>query len=94
MHISEFSRYVRWAIQLILLIGAVFLGFLVLSLLNIVTPTSTTLIDASNETYDTVIAKNTIDITKAWCLMQNPTSILTNENLLAMCQTYLLAYYS
>lgn len=94
IHISNCSRYVRWFIQLILLIAAVFVGFLIISFLNILTPTSTTLVDASGETYATVIAKNDASITKAWCLLQSPTEVISNSSLLSMCQTYLIAYYA
>lgn len=95
VHISSASRVFRGIFQWILVILALFVGFLAISLLNILTPQSqTSSVDASNYTYSTVVAANNANITQAWCLLQSPTTIVQSTTLLSLCQSYLLTYYS
>ncbi|MBS1890026.1 MAG: hypothetical protein JST59_01930 [Actinobacteria bacterium] len=95
VHITPCSRFVRWILQSVLVIVALFLGFLVISLLNILTPQSqTSSVDTTGYTYSSVVAANNANITQAWCLGQNPTDVFQSNTLLALCQTYLLNYYS
>jgi hypothetical protein len=74
VHITEGSRFFRWLLQAILVFIGLVAGFLVISLLNIITPQSTTSsVDVTNYTYATVVAASNSSITQAWCLAQLPT---------------------
>lgn len=95
VHVTSCSRAVRWTIQALLVIVALFAGFLAISLLNILTPqTSTSSVDTSGYNYTTVVAASNATITQAWCLAQSPTTVLQSSTLLSLCQSYLLTYYS
>jgi len=67
----------RWLFQAIFVTIALFLGFLAISLLNILAPQSQTSdVDVSSYTYSTVVSANNANITQAWCLIQDPTTVV------------------
>jgi hypothetical protein len=63
IHITAISRFVRYLAQFIFIIILIFIGFLFISLLNILSPqTKTTTIDTTAYNYTTVIAANSTSI--------------------------------
>lgn len=94
VHITATSRFIRLLIQTLFVIVGIFAGFLILSFLNILTPMSSTpTVDVSNYTYQTVISTNNSAITQSWCLSQSPTTVYNDQQLLALCQAFLVDYY-
>lgn len=95
-HITWKSRCVRAVLQNLFLLLLIVIGFLFVSFLNILTPSSstTTSVDTSAYTTTTILSVSNATIVQSWCLKNVYTVVTTgNSSLTSLCSTYILAYY-
>ena len=68
-------------VQFILILVIVAIGFLLISLLNVLVPTYDTSIDTSSYTWSTIQEESNVDIVEAWCIQ----NIYADDNYNTLC---------
>ena len=68
-------------VQFILILAIVAIGFLLISLLNVLVPTYDTSIDTSSYTWSTIQEESNVDIVEAWCIQ----NIYADDNYNTLC---------
>lgn len=68
-------------VQFILILVIVAIGFLLISLLNVLVPTYDTSIDTSSYTWSTIQEESDVDIVEAWCIQ----NIYADDNYNTLC---------
>lgn len=96
MHITWKSRWIRATLQAFVILLLLLIGFLGISLLNILTPPlSNSNVDTSTYTETTIISVTDISILETWCINNISTVLSTSDTALySLCETYLYKYYS
>jgi hypothetical protein len=79
----------------ILLLAAVTVGFLLVSFVNILAPSSTSTVDTSQYTSSTILAVTNTTIVQSWCI-SNKFSVLQTSSSSAIytfCWSYIISYF-
>lgn len=84
----------RALVQFISLLTVIVIGFLVISFLNILAPSTTTSVDTSAYTSTTILSETNTTILQSWCIT-NQATVLENSGttLYNLCWTYIEKYY-
>ena len=67
-HVTWSTRWLRILIQYVLLIAALGVGFVVISFLNILVPSSSSSVDTSSYTATTIQSETNTTIVQSWCI--------------------------
>lgn len=85
----------RALVQYILLFASLAVGFLIISLLNILAPPSTTSINTSSYTSTTILLESNTTIVQSWCI-SNEISILqlgSSSTIYNYCWSFIVQYF-
>jgi uncharacterized BrkB/YihY/UPF0761 family membrane protein len=93
-HVTWSTRWMRALFQLIFLLAVIAIGFMVISFLNILAPSSATTVDTSSYTSTTIQAVTNTTVLQSWCIT-NQATVLTNSDsaLYTLCWGYIRKYY-
>lgn len=93
-HVTWKTRWMRAITQIIFLLIIVGAGFLLISFLNILAPSSTTSVDTSTYTATSIQSVTNTTIVQSWCI-SNSASVLSSSSssLETLCWGHIKKYY-
>lgn len=88
------SRWIRALIQFTFLLAIVVIGFLFISFLNILAPSSTLSVDTSTYTSTSIKSETNSTIVQSWCITNKETAFTTSDSVLySLCSDYIQKYF-
>lgn len=94
-HINWSTRWLRVLVQYILLLIGLTGGFLLISLLNILVPASSSIVDTSSYDSTSILAESNSTIVQSWCVTNNLDVLQSGSSsaIYSHCWDYIIKYY-
>ena len=88
------TRWMRALVQLFSLLIVIVIGFMVISFLSILVPSSTISVDTSSYTSITIKSETNTTIVQSWCITNSATVLTSSDSSInSLCWDYIQKYY-
>lgn len=94
-HVNWSTRWLRVLVQYLLLLAGIAAGFLVISFLNILVPSTVSSVDTSAYSALTIQSESNLTIVQSWCVTNHVTVVQSGASsaIYSYCWEYISQYY-